>query len=107
MLRNALFASLVAFGTAGAALAEGNPLLRGAGDDAVVEYGGALPGTVLGGAQVDTAGSGQDRSHTYGAVNTFPGQAGRVVGGGADAQLVYDPAATGQARTAARGTVRG
>jgi hypothetical protein len=107
MLRDAMLASLIAFGAAGgAALAGGNPVLRGAGDDAAVECGGAPPGTVLGGAQVSAAGGGQDRSHAYGTVNAFPGQAGRVVGGGADAQLVHDPAATAGARAAARDAFR-
>ena len=95
MLRKILFASLITFGAAGAATAQGlpqnGPYLIGGGNNAKVEYGGAPPGVVVGGGIVALNGGGENRSYSYGAVNALPGQLGMLVRGGENAQVVYQP----------------
>jgi hypothetical protein len=110
MLRHTIFASMIALAAAaGVAQAEGIPTLRGAGNDAVLEYSGGLPGTRVGGGQVSMTGHGREGSASYGTVNTIPGRVGRLQGAGDNAQVIYEPerpAPTGMARRAAGG-VRG
>ncbi len=96
MIRNILFASMIALGTAGAAQAESGPRLVGGGTNAEVEYGGAPEGVQVGGGTVRLQGGGDNRSFTYGAVNAFRGPAGRLVGGGENAQVVYEPLPAGR-----------
>lgn len=93
MFRNLLLASVIAVGTAGAALAQEGPRLVGGngGGGPEVVYGNGIPGNVLGGAQVRMSGGDRDRSYQYGQVNAFPGQVGQLVGGGAEAHVVYEP----------------
>ena len=92
MFRNLLLASAIALGTAGAAMAEGPRLVGGnANGSPTIEYDGAPGGSIVGGAQVQLSGGGSDRSYSYGQVNSFPGQIGQVIGGGAETQLVYQP----------------
>ena len=94
MFRNLLLASVIAVGTAGAALAQEGPRLvggNGNGGPEVVYGNGDLPGSLVGGAQVRLSGGDRDRSYQYGQVNAFPGQVGRLVGGGADAYVAYEP----------------
>lgn len=92
MLRSTIIAAAIALAAAaGTAQAEGYPRLSGAGDNAVLEYGGALPGSVVGGGQATIAGSGDNRTTTYGSVNAMPGRVGRVEGAGINAELVYEP----------------
>jgi hypothetical protein len=100
MLRNILFASMIAFGAAGAAVAAEGPRLVGGGTNAEVEYSGAPEGVVVGGGTVLLNGGGENRSFTYGQVNALPGRIGQVVGGGENTEVVYQPTlpATGLAR---------
>lgn len=95
MFRNLLLASVIAVGTAGAALAQEGPRLVGGNGNGGPEvvYGNTdnLPGSVVGGAQVRLSGGDRDRVFQYGRVNAFPGQVGQLVGGGADAHVVYEP----------------
>ncbi|MDB5373742.1 MAG: hypothetical protein JWP04_2384 [Belnapia sp.] len=97
MFRNLLLASVIAVGSAGAALAQDGPRLvggnAGGGPEVVYDNGipGNVPGSVLGGAQVRMSGGDRDRSYQYGQVNAFPGQIGRLVGGGNEAHVVYEP----------------
>lgn len=90
MLRTIILAATVTLG-ATAAAAQDHPVLRGSGENAVVEYGGAQPGSVVGGAAVRWSGSGNDTSFAYGAVNAVPGRVARLVGSGENAQVVYGP----------------
>ncbi len=93
MFRNLLLASVIALGSTGAALAQEGPRLVGGGGNGGPEvvYDGSIPGNVLGGAQVRLGGGDRDRTFRYGEVNAFPGQVGRLVGGGADAFVAYQP----------------
>ena len=95
MLRSALLASVIALGATGAALAQEGPMLVGGGGDGGPRVVYAAPSTnnILGGAQVVMSGGPRDHSYTYGAVNSFPGQAGTLVGGLADGgpRVVYAP----------------
>jgi hypothetical protein len=93
MFRNLLLASVIALGAASAAMAQEGPRLVGGngGGGPEVVYDNGLPGNVVGGAQVRMSGGAQDRVYSYGQVNTFQGQVGRLVGGGAEAHVVYEP----------------
>jgi len=95
MFRNAVIASVVAFGVAGVAQAQDlGPRLIGGGADAQVVY--AEPSrNLVGGGVAATSGSGDDRTIAYGTT-AFQAQAGLVAeltGAGENAQLVYRPAA--------------
>ncbi|RYI78172.1 MAG: hypothetical protein EON47_24685 [Acetobacteraceae bacterium] len=95
MFRNLLLASVIAVGAAGAAVAQEGPRLVGGngngGPEVVYGNGTGLPDNVVGSAQVRLSGGDRDRTYQYGRVNAFPGQVGRLVGGGADAYVAYEP----------------
>jgi hypothetical protein len=93
MFRNALFASLIALGAAGAAQAQDHgPRLVGGGTDAQVVY--AEPSrNLVGGGVASLSGGGDDRQIAYGPnpVTEAPATAiARLVGGGVDAQVIYE-----------------
>ncbi len=97
MFRNALIASVVLFGTAGAALAQDNgPRLIGGGGDGGprVEY--AEPSqNVVGGGHARLTGDSDSRSLAYAgptATQAPSGLIGQLVGGGSEQKLVYVPA---------------
>ena len=91
MLRTFIAASVLVL-AAGATQAEDYPVLQGSGDNAVVEYGNARPGSVAGGATVRWSGSGDDTSFAYGPVQAQPGRIARLQGSREDAEVVYEPA---------------
>ncbi len=95
MIRSALLASVIALGATGAALAQEGPLLVGGGGDGGprVVYSTTPTNNIVGGAQVAMSGGELDRSYSYGAVTSFPGQAGTLVGGLADGgpRVIYAP----------------
>ena len=95
MLRSALLASVIALGATGAALAQEGPVLVGGGGDGGprVVYSAPSNNNIVGGAQVTMSGGNRDHAYSYGAVNSFPGQAGTVVGGLADGgpRVIYAP----------------
>jgi len=94
MFRNALIASVVALGAAGAAQAQDiGPRVIGGGDDAQVVY--ADPSrNLVGGGVATTSGSGDDRTIAYGTTRaqTGNGLVAELTGGGENAQVVYRPA---------------
>jgi hypothetical protein len=111
MFRNALIASVVLFGTAGAALAQDNgPRLVGGGGDGGprVEY--AEPSlNVVGGGYGRITGEATNRSVAYSGPTTPQGVTGyvaRLVGGGREQALVYVPAQPGSPTMAAQTTDR-
>jgi len=92
MIRNALIASLIAFGTAGAAQAQdAGPRLIGGGPDAQVVY--AAPShNVLGGGNATIVGGNNDQRLAYSGTTTAQPQSGfvaEIVGGGENQQVVY------------------
>lgn len=93
MLRTIIAASALVL-AAGAAQAEDYPVLHGSGDNAVVEYGNARPGSVVGGAVVRWSGSGNDTSFAYGPVQAQPGRIARLQGSREDAEVIYEAAPT-------------
>jgi hypothetical protein len=100
MFRTALLASVLALGTAGAALAQDNgPRLIGGGGDGGprVEY--VVPSqNVVGGGFARLTGDSDSRSVAYAGPTAAQVQVGvaQIIGGGQDQQLAYGPApATG------------
>lgn len=95
MFRTMLLASTLALGLTGAALAEGGPRLAGGGRDAQVTYD--LPSAnVVGGGAASIIGGGVNQHLAYGGKLTTGAPSGlvaEIVGGGADRQVVYHPAA--------------
>jgi hypothetical protein len=96
MLRKALFASLIALGTAGIAQAQdAGPWLIGGGENAQVVY--AVPGNnVVGGAAASISGGGENTQIAYGqlpAAHRQSSMTAELVGGGKNAQVVYHQAA--------------
>lgn len=90
---------------AGPALAQDGPRLSGSGDNAVVEYRGQAPGSVVGGGSVTMTGSDDDTSFTHGRVAAQPG---RLTGSGVNAEVTYAPAArVAQGFAGARSAQRG
>lgn len=100
MLRTLILASALAV-SAGTAPAQDYPTLRGSGDNAVVEYGNGLPGSVVGGAAVRWSGSGNDTSFAYGDTHAIPGRVARLQGSREDAEVIYAPAPTAAPRVIA------
>ena len=97
MIRSTLIASLIAFGTASAALAQDNgPRLVGGGGDGGprVEY--SQPNqNVVGGGPATIIGGGENQQVVYGPMSTSQASSGlvaRIVGGGENQQLVYEAA---------------
>src|SRR3712207_3124714 len=94
MFRNALIASVVALGAAGAAQAQDlGPRVIGGGDDAQVVY--AEPSRNLaGGGVATTSGSGDDRTIASGTTRAQRGNGlvAELTGGGENAKVVYRPA---------------
>ena len=112
MFRNALIASVVLFGTAGAALAQDNgPRLIGGGADGGprVEY--AEPSqNVVGGGYARITGEATNRSLAYSGPTTTQGETGyvtRLVGGGREQALVLVPATEASPTLAGRLTGQG
>ncbi len=110
MIRNTLFAAIAAI-AAGTAHAQPGPVLIGGGDNMTILYpAGSLPGGggIAGGGEAWMSGGGDDRSAVY--ASTHAGQAGpfaMILGGGDNAVIVYQPAATGSALAlAGAGTAR-
>jgi len=99
MIRNALFAGLLAFGAAGAAQAS-DVRISGGGDNQTIEYIGPAPHeNVLGGAVATVTGGGSNAEYSAQRVETT--QAGRdvrLVGGGDNASLVVRQPAGAQPR---------
>jgi hypothetical protein len=109
MIRNALFASLIALGVAGAAQAQapapggivggGSAMIAGGGEDQVITYstGGAGVGAALRAQAPRLArarnglGSGGLSVEYLEPETARPGREARLVGGGDDAQVVYSP----------------
>jgi hypothetical protein len=108
MIRNALFASLIALGVAGVAQAQapapggivggGSATITGGGEDQVITYstGGAGVGAATRAQAPRLAraqnGLGDGVSVQYLEPETArPGREARLVGGGDDAQVVYSP----------------
>lgn len=92
MLRKALFASLIALGTAGIAQAQdAGPRLIGGGENAQVVY--AVPSNnVVGGAVASINGGGENTQIAYGQLPALHAQNNMtavLVGGGDNAQVVY------------------
>jgi hypothetical protein len=104
MFRNALIASVVALGAAGAAQAQdGGPRLIGSGADTQVVY--AEPSrNLVGGGVATTSGSSDDRTIAYGDTSAQAGSGlvAELTGGGDNAQLVYRPAAPADSLLAGR-----
>jgi hypothetical protein len=111
MFRNALIASVVLFGTAGAALAQDNgPRLVGGGGDGGprVEYPEPSQ-NVVGGGYARITGEAGNRSIAYSGPTTGQARTGYVaqlVGGGREQALVYVPAPAGSPTMAAQPTDR-
>lgn len=93
MIRTLLLASCLLAGAASAAPAP--RLVGGAGDNAMVEYGGAPMGTVVGGGVVMLGGGDMDRVFSYGRMNAQPGHLGTITGGGDSQQVVEVPGPRG------------
>ncbi len=97
MFRSTLIASLLALGTAGAALAQDNgPRLVGGGGDGGprVEYSQPSQ-NVVGGGPATIIGGGENQQVVYGPMSTSQASSGlvaRIVGGGADRQVIYEAA---------------
>jgi hypothetical protein len=105
MIRNALIASVIAFGTIGAAQAQDNgPRLIGGGDNAQVVY--AVPShNVVGGGAATITGGGDDLRIAYGSDTPAQQRSGLVaelIGGGDDQQVVYHAADPAGSRLAGR-----
>ena len=105
MIRNALIASLIAFGAAGAAQAQdGGPRLVGGGPDAQVVY--AEPSTnVVGGGRATIIGGNTDQRLAYGGATRTQPQTGfvaEIIGGGESQQVVYHQVGPAAAMMAGR-----
>jgi len=92
MIRSALIASVIAFGTLGAAQAQDNgPRLVGGGDNAEVVY--AVPSrNVVGGGAATIIGGGDNLRIAYGSGTTAQAQndlVAELTGGGDDQRIVY------------------
>lgn len=108
MLRNAILSATLAIATMGSAQGQDYPVLHGAGDDAVVEYGTTRPGSVVGGAAVRMSGTGDNAAVAYGATTAVQGPVARLTGSRDDAALTYAPAPVPpRTLAAARDTRRG
>jgi hypothetical protein len=92
MIRTVVLASTAVLAVSGVAHAEGNPVLIGSGDNAVVDYVDGLPGSVVGGTDVRMSGTADDTSSAYAAVRPVLGRVARPVGSGENAQLIDEPA---------------
>ncbi|WP_043363668.1 hypothetical protein [Belnapia sp. F-4-1] len=111
MFRNALIASAMLFGTAGAALAQDNgPRLVGGGADGGPRVVYAEPSqNVVGGGYARITGEASNRSVAYSgptAGQPVTGYVARLVGGGREQALVYAPAQAGSPTLAERTTDR-
>ena len=111
MFRNALIASVVLFGTAGAALAQDNgPRLVGGGADGGPRVVYAEPSqNVVGGGYARITGEAANRSVAYAGPTVgqaMTGYVARLVGGGREQALVYVPAQPGSPTLAERTTDR-
>ena len=108
MIRNAVFASLIALGAAGAAqAAETGPRLVNQGGSQEVVYGQEPNGNVVGGAFATITGGGDNRVyHAAPGARTEAGTGlvGRVVNVNGETRVVYAPAtqAASATRLAAR-----
>jgi hypothetical protein len=105
MIRNALLASVIAFGAVGIAQAQdAGPRLVGGGDNAQVVY--AEPShNVVGGGAATITGGGDNLRIAYGSGTTAQAQNGLVaelIGGGDNKQLVYRAAVSSGALLAER-----
>ena len=105
MIRNILLASVLALGAAGAAQAADGPRLVGGLANGGARVERSAPASLVGGGTVALTGGGDDRSYAYGVVNEQPGRIGRLVGGGDEAQVIYDDAAPASGIATARGGV--
>jgi hypothetical protein len=107
MIRNALIASVIALGAAGAAQAQDRgPQLVGGGENAQVIYGEPSR-NVVGGGFASLSGGANNLRITYGpgVVTEAPdGTVARLVGGGENAQLVHEQVAPAAPLLAGRGT---
>jgi hypothetical protein len=108
MIRNALFASLIALGAAGAAQAQDHgPRLIGGGENTEVVYAGQSS-NVVGGGFANLSGGSENAQIAYGPRVTSGagnGTVARLVGGGENQQVVYEqvaPAARFLAGSASR-----
>ncbi|MBL6077318.1 hypothetical protein JMJ56_04815 [Belnapia sp. T18] len=111
MFRNALIASAMLFGTAGAALAQDNgPRLIGGGADGGPRVVYAEPSqNVVGGGYARITGEASNRSVAYAGPTTgqaVTGYVAQLVGGGREQALVYAPAQSGSPTLAAQTTDR-
>jgi hypothetical protein len=106
MSRKALFASLIAL-----AAATGPALASGSGDDGTLAQAGVRSGSgsVVGGGAVTLSGGGDNQSFTFAAPHAPPGRIATLTGGGNDAQVAYQPAASATSDIAqtATGGIRG
>jgi hypothetical protein len=105
MIRNAVFASVIALGAIGGAQAQdAGPRLVGGGDNAQVVY--AEPShNVVGGGAATITGGGDNLRIAYGSGTTTQEQHGltaELIGGGDNKQLVYRPAVPAGAMVAER-----
>ena len=100
MLRNTVFASLIALGAAGAAAAQaadnGPQLVNRNGSQEVV-YGDARTGNIVGGAYATITGGGDNAVYRAapGAHTEEPALVGRLSGGGDNEVITYSPARPG------------
>ena len=106
MIRNTVFASLIALGAVNGAAqaAEDGPRLVNRGGSQEVVHG-ALAGTVLGGAFATVTGGGEDRVYHAapgGHTEAGTGLVGRVVNVNGETQVVYAPAASSTTVVAGR-----
>jgi hypothetical protein len=96
MIRNALFASMIALAGAGVAQAQDRgPHLVGGGENAQVTYG-APSGNIVGGGFASLSGGANNLRITYGpdvAAEAANGTVARLVGGGDNEQVIYDQVA--------------
>ena len=109
MFRNALFASVIALGAAGAAQAQDRgPHLVGGGKDAQVVYSEPSR-NVVGGGVASLSGGGKDRQIAYGPAVTTEAATGlvaRLENVNGDLRVVYGPAAPSGSMLAGRAAVQ-
>ena len=101
MYRNAFFASLIAFGAAGAASA-GELRVTAQGETFAVEYPLESGMNVVGGGAVTVVGSGESASYEHAAgAPSQPGRIATIVGGGNPGSVVAVEALEGARRAVA------